>query len=478
MKEKIILLIILFFGISAFAQSKYRHGNPFDFDSAKEKDVKLVSGDKDSYFMYTRMNGDNFGINNKITVRKFDNTNTLKETFVHEMPQLEKFAYINYLGSIDAGNKIVFITETYAGKLKKKNIYKIIFDKTAGTFTDDLLATFPIESVMKSGTAYFEKSENGRYGAVVFYEHAPRKEAAQINVTVLDTGSLKTVWSKKITGEPGSSDSHFFVANSGNVGLIRSAAQNAMMLYVTPSGQEEKFFTEKMKIISETAVSIGDKEYFIAFNSLPKTIKVNAANFENLMLYDVAEGKIISNQKSTAYDDGSKIVEVYIPYTTVSGDKIYLFTESRLNNGTRTVNSPMNTMTMTETHYVTGDPRLTVIDAASGNIDVVSSLDNNSSRVEELDVHSFGIANVRGNFILKTGNLANLNLVNLDAKTVTNLKDLPLPAATNAPVFNNVQNIYNQALLYRPEVKSLYFPRSYDGGKSAAIVSLENFEGR
>ncbi|KQS89183.1 hypothetical protein [Chryseobacterium sp. Leaf394] len=478
MKFKIFTALTLCFAINAFSQSKYNHGNKFDFDKTIEKDVEMVAGDANSFYMSSITNENTFESKSQIFVRKFDNTNNLKQTFTYNIPQMEKFAYINYLGSFDAGNNIVFITETYAGKLKKKNIYKIIFDKTAGTFREDLMATFPIESVMKSGTSYFEKSENGRYGAVVFYEHSPRKEPVKININVFETSNLKTVWEKQITGEAGSSDSDFFVSNSGNVGLIRNAKQNASLLYVTAQGQEEKFFTEKMKIVSETAVSIGSKDYLIAFNNTPKSFKVNASDFENLMLYDIAEGKIISNEVASQYNDGSKIVDINIPYSTVSGDNIYLFTESRLNAGTKKVKSPMGTMMIDETYYLAGDPRMVIINSTTGKIDNVVALNGKGRKNAELDLHALGIVNVKGNYFMKKGENYDLSAVNLDSKSVVELKNMPPYKETQAAQFQGSGDAYSQALLYRPDVKGIYYPRTYDGSKSAAIVAIENFDGK
>lgn len=470
MKLKIFTALAICISSIAFAQTTYKYGTKFTFDPTQEKDVKLISGGTDTYYMQSSINENSIRSNNKILVRKFDNANNLKQTFFYEMPQIEKYAPINYLGSFESGNKIVFITETYAGKVKKKDIYKIIFDKSAATFTQELLASYPIESTMKSGTTYFERSENGRYGAVVFYQHSPRKEPVKISINVIDTGSLKSFWAKDITGEAGSSDTDFFVTNSGNIGLLRSANQNASLLFVTASGQEEKFFTEKMKVISETAVSIGDKDYLIAFNSTPKTVKFNASNFENLMLYDIKEGKIIANDVVKEYNDGSKIADLFIPYTYVSGDKIYIFTESKLDTGTRQVKSPMGTMMITETAYKAGDPRIVAINTATGKVEAVNKL--NSERLHELENHSLGLVNIKGNYIFKTGSLLNLSAINFDNNGSSVLH--PLSKATgNDPHFGGGE-VYNQALLYRPESKTLAYPRSMEN--QASIVAIENFD--
>lgn len=470
MKLKIFTALAICISSIAFAQTTYKYGTKFTFDPTQEKDVKLISGGTDTYYMQSSINENSIRSNNKILVRKFDNANNLKQTFFYEMPQIEKYAPINYLGSFESGNKIVFITETYAGKVKKKDIYKIIFDKSAATFTQELLASYPIESTMKSGTTYFERSENGRYGAVVFYQHSPRKEPVKISINVIDTGSLKSFWAKDITGEAGSSDTDFFVTNSGNIGLLRSANQNASLLFVTASGQEEKFFTEKMKVISETAVSIGDKDYLIAFNSTPKTVKFNASNFENLMLYDIKEGKIIANDVVKEYNDGSKIADLFIPYTYVSGDKIYIFTESKLDTGTRQVKSPMGTMMITETAYKAGDPRIVAINTATGKVEAVNKL--NSERLHELENHSLGLVNIKGNYIFKTGSLLNLSAINFDNNGSSVLHSLS-KATGNDPHFGGGE-VYNQALLYRPESKTLAYPRSMEN--QASIVAIENFD--
>lgn len=478
MRVKIFVITALCFAVTAFSQVKYIHGNKFEFNASDEKDVKLLAGDKDSYFMQSRINENSIRNNNTILVRKFDNLNKLKETFSHSMPQMEKYAPIEYLGSFDSGNKIVFITETYSGKSKKKDIYKITFDKSSSTFTDEILATYPIESMMKSGTSYFEKSENGRYAAVVFYAHSPRKEPVKIDVNLIETGSTQSVWKKQVTAEAGSSDTDFFVTNSGNVGLLRTVQQNAMLLYVTATAQEEKFFTEKMKIISETAVSIGPKDYLVAFTSNPKTIKMNAANFESLMLYDIQEGKVIANEVASAFNDGSKITDVFIPYTYSNGENIYLFTESKLNAGTRQVKSPMGTMMISETLFLAGDPRLTVVNVNTGKIVTTNKIATNSASPAELEFHSMGLINIKGNYVYKNGKKYDFNSVNLDSYNFGTLKNMP-PYDGNIAEISQSGNSYNQALLYRPDSQSIYFPRTFDGSNTtASIVSIQNFDGK
>ncbi|MBB4807994.1 hypothetical protein HNP38_003334 [Chryseobacterium defluvii] len=473
MKFKIFTVLAFCASAVAFAQTQYKYGNKFDFDPEQEKDVKLVAGDNNSYYLQSSTNENSIRSNNTIYIRKFDNSNNLKETFSHEMPQMEKYAPINYLGSFESGNKIVFITETYAGKLKKKDIYKVIFDKSTSAFTDELLVSYPIESTMKSGTTYFEKSENGRYGAVVFYNHSPRKEPEKIDINVIDSGSLKSAWSKQVTAEAGSSDTDFFVTNSGNVGLLRSVSQNAMLLFVTPSGQEEKFFTEKMKVISETVVSMGSQDYLLAFNSTPKAVKFNASDFENLMLYDIQEGKIISNNVIKDYNDGTKIADVYIPYTYLSGDKIYLFTESKIDSGTRKVKSPMGTMTFDETFYRAGDPRMVVLNT-TGTIESVTKLEY-QKRPASPDIHSFGIINVKGNYIVKNGGAFGMNLIDLENPGMKILNSLP-PNTSKDPYYE-AGDAYGQGVLYRADTKTLLIPRTFNGNQ-ASIIAIENFEGK
>ena len=475
MKLKIITLFAFCISLFSFSQSTYSHGNLFDFNKNFEKDVQLVPGGKDSYYMHSRINEDNYAANNIIIVRQFDNNNDLKQTFSHEMPQLEKFAYVNYLGSFDSGNKIVFISETYVGKLKKKDIYKIIFDKVSGTFKDELLESFPIESVMKSGTTKFEKSENGRFGAIVFYEHSPRKESAKINIHVIETGSLKTAWKKQVIGEPTSYDTHFFVANSGNVGLLRVLKENAFLQYVTASSEEEKLFTEKMKIANETVVNIGSKEYLLAFNSTSQTFKVNGGKFDQLMLFDIEEGKIIGNDATPQYYRDGKILEVLFPYITVSGDKIYAFTENIVAIGKKQIRTPMGGSMDGETIYHSQNPNMVIINYTTGKLEAAQNVFPAIST--DMEHHSLGIVNIKGNFYVKNTSVFNLDKINLDTKELKQyqLEKKSNESAERRSLYSSTGNVYSQAVLYRPETNTLHYPRNYPESKSAAIVSIDNF---
>src|SRR5690606_29549312 len=98
--------------------------------------------------------------------------NQLIETYTTELPTFDKGAYYNYIGSADAGNgKVVFFSEAYVGKSKKKEISQTVFDKSTGEFTSTVIANVPIESAMKSGTTYFELSQNKRFAAIRHEKH-------------------------------------------------------------------------------------------------------------------------------------------------------------------------------------------------------------------------------------------------------------------------------------------------------------------
>lgn len=480
MKTKLLFTVLCFLSLQIFAQNEFKFGQKFTLNRNEEKDVKMWPGDKNTYFMQSVITEQSIPNKYQIIVRKFDNSNNLAGDYSIDMPQIEKFAPVNYLGSYISGNKISFITETYAGKAKTKEIYRINFDTSSQQFSKELVASYPIESTFKSGTAKFETSENGRYGTIIFYEHSPRKEPVKINILVLETQSNNKIWEKKLSLNPGTSDTDLFITNNGNVGLLRSQDQNAFLLYVTPDSENEKLFTEKMKFVSEKLVTIGSKDYLLAFNSIAKGVKFNASNFENLMLYDVQEGKIISNNVVKSYNDGSKISQLLIPYSYASGDTIYLFTESKLEAGSKQVKSPMGSMMISETVYAYGDPRIVAI-KTSGEIENITKF-NSNKMTSEYGISSLGMSNIKGNVILKTTDLSNISLLDLQNFSSKNIISTDIPnGITEKSLKDDPYRLsgipYTQALLYRPEVNTLVFPRSMDGNQ-ASIVSIDNFSTR
>ena len=134
----------------------------------------------------------------------------------------------------------------------------------------------------------------------------------------------------------------------------------------------------------------------------------------------------------------------------------------------------MGTMIDGETIYNLQNPKLGVINSTNGKVESVQILQ--TSKSVDLEYHTIGVLNVKGNFVLKNYNGYDIDLINLDTKQlkrfeVENRTDL----GSKNIEYSSGGNVYTQALLYRPETKSFYYPRTYSNDSGAAIVGIENF---
>lgn len=461
MKNKIFSILIVLFSAVIYGQTTAKYGKQFDADTKFEKGIKMALPESSAFYMQSYIDEPNI---DKLIIRKFDQNNNIVNTYAQEFPKMEKFSYINYLGSMESGGKIAFFTENYSGKQKKKDFYKVVFDKATAAFTATVIASYPIESVMKSGTAQFEVSENGRFGAIVYYQHSPKKEPSKIAVIAVENGSFNQAWKKDLSRTENARETDFVVTNSGNVGLIRIVEQTSMMLFVSANSEEEKFFSEKMIINSAAAVSMGSKDYLVAFNAIKKTVGINPSVVENVLLYDLKEGKIIANNPVREFDN-TNLQRVQILSTYLGGDKIYVFTESRMQNGTRMVNN------FSEKIYVQSDPKLVEVAVNDGSVRISSI--QGTSKPESGKNNTMGMAKVKGNYIVKTSYPLTVRNFNIDT---WNSADLKITEKERDP-YSGDGEVVNAALLYNPESGTLIYPRKFSDGRMS-IISLENFTGK
>ena len=110
----------------------------------------------------------------------------------------------------------------------------------------------------------------------------------------------------------------------------------------------------------------------------------------------------------------------------------------------------------------------------NGKVESVIDLDHQKTP-RNLDIHSFGIMNVKGNYIIKNGGAFGLSSLDMENMKMKNLASLP-PLPDKDPYFQ-AGDAYAQGLLYRPDAKTLLIARTINGNQ-ASIIAVENFEGK
>jgi hypothetical protein len=458
MKLKIFSFFTFLFFSLGFGQISATWGDKFEFKQGLENDLKFVLSDNYNHYLQSNIAEKGMWHYNSIIVRKFDQKNKLVDTFVQSYPKIEANAFTNYLGSLESGiDKLIFFTESYSGKSKKKEIYKIVFDKSTSKFTTSVLATYPIESLMKSGNVAFKKSENGKYGAVVNYAHSPRKEPSKISTVVVDANSTNISWQKDISLAENATEQSFFVTNNGNVGLVRMADYTSKIIYLTSSKQEEKFLPEKVILQNFKDISIGSQEYLVGFNYVRQGIRTS--DFENIMLYDLNNGKIIANNAINNYKNVIA-KEVEIPYAYVSEGKIYIFTEAKVESG-KTVE------TFPTTIYKYTHPFIYELNSNDGKLLNSKIIDIDLKPLANFN-HAFGWVNIKGRIFISDSYKSNLR--EFDLQNFTFKKENYIENNYTAVSYESLQN---QLILYKNDSKQMIM--GVNKGDGLSLITYENF---
>jgi len=334
-----IILLFNFLSFSSAQEAKKEYGEKFEFDSENEKDPHFVL--LDNYNSYLLSVIDVYGMmaGHQMIIRKFDQKNTLVETFKYDFPIIgEKNMFnsslFNYLGYAEGQNgKVAVFTEVYSNKTKTYQIHKLEFDKATAKFTSTVLAEGEIPSAMKSGSVYSEKSENGSYLAINYHKYRAKGTPDKNQLMVIDTKTLSVAWQKEVSFDNEFNSHNFTVTNSGKVVLVRDMSGSkkgiTYLTVISANGQEDKNFESQIFLGELKSVSIGSQEYLVALNGSAMDFKDES--YRNLLLYDLQSGKILNNNKITAFSLSSvkNITDVSIRSIMLQNNEMHIFAEAR-----------------------------------------------------------------------------------------------------------------------------------------------------
>jgi len=311
MKKLFTILGILFISLF-YTQAKLDFGDKIQFFIGQELDVKLVMLDDSFTYMQSTLNEP---VDKRFVIRKFDSNNKYINTFTQNYPDSnDSSLYHNYLGSFSTQNKVAFISNEYSGKSKKNTIYITVFDKSTEKFETTQIASFDIESAMKSGDLDFALSDNGRFAGVIFYAKAAKKELQKSTVFIIDTNSQKISWSREI--ELSDVTRYFAISNSGKAIITRdpnSYKGSTKIIYLSKEDLKETLMEGDMLLYQPYVFSMGNKDILFAFDS---ESRYDRDSYQNILIYDLEQDKMVSNVKTKYYETLKKPEKVEI-------DKIY-----------------------------------------------------------------------------------------------------------------------------------------------------------
>lgn len=401
--RKFFIIVNVLLVTLTFAQTDFVMGDKFNFNPLVEKDPQLVLKDNYNYYLVSNINVDGIQATHQITVRKFDQKNNLVDTFTQNCA-IDLFTLHNYHGvyELDA-NKVVVFMESYSGKRKVAEIFSYIFDKTTGKFTSKVVASYPILSAGKSGTLRVSKSQNGKYLAVVYQKYNVKKEPEENDCILLDAHTLSTIWQKTTSFQDESSTSFQALTNSGKILFVRSPKsykETNYILVVDDKNQETKNVEEKIKIHQPLAISIGDKDYFIAFNYKDKGIRMG--DFGDIMFYDLEQGKALFNNDIKGFG-GKGMKEVVFSNVFIENNEIRVTAEGKSKVDVKPTSNPgtfNNSFFEEKFNY---GPASILVFSNEGELKKDVKIPINDANREADLYHSFGLLNIKGNYYVNTG---------------------------------------------------------------------------
>ena len=408
MKTRILLLLAIFAANFSHAQVKYEEGERFKFDKVNEKDVKIVLKDNYNHYLFSAINIDGMMRQYEISFRKFDQKNHLVETFTHNYGKKDpttgkadqSFLH-NYLGSYEvSGGKVIAITENYSGRAKIKEIFKHVFDKATGKFETSLVASYPIESLGKSGTTLVAKSENNNFIAINFVKNFSKKIPPVEALTLIDTNTLNNVWQKEESLNPAYSSLTLTVTNTGKVVLVRTnSSAEDILTVVTADKVEEKMFETPLFIRLNTpkAITIGSQEYLLSFNAPTKGF--NGTDIQYLMVYDIDGGRMLQNNKISDFVCPRGFVEAKIKDIIIQNNEIIIFEQSKVELEIKPV---LGAPTRWDKDYIFSGGSVFVL-GMDGVLKSMKKIAALNDRVAETN-HIYGVINIKGKLYVNMTN--------------------------------------------------------------------------
>lgn len=437
-----------------FAQLTGEKGMPFKTD-ADELEPKIVMADNYNHYLYTYMNKDGMLNSHQSIVRKFDQKNQLLDTYAYQWPKIDQGTLFNYLGLVEERNgKIATITYTYSGRAKKSEIVKHEFDKASAKFTSTPLLQQDIENSFRSGDARFAQSVNGNYVAIVFTKYRAKNTAEQSTVIVYDA-NFTEVWKKDIALENEHTTKSVTVTDNGTVVLLRDFASFKKdknynyLVQVTAAGTEDKMIECKIFLQQPVGVSIGPKDYIVAFNS--NTRGTDGYNFDHLMLYDLENGKILGNAAVDNFAVIKDVKDVAVRSVFVQSDVIEIFTEAK-QVVVKGVSTPQNRFPEDKLGYGPGVLFVLGFDGALKATKELSKAIPDNMNLH----HSYGVLNIKGKYFVNSTFTQLLN--ELDPAGGYALKPLGYTMAYEQWIYkNHLHRTVRQALHYFADSNKLLF---------------------
>jgi hypothetical protein len=467
MKYLYSLILAVGFNFLSSAQAQKQYGEKFTFDVKNEQDPHFVLTDNYNTYLLTVIDVDGIGAGHQMIVRKFDQKNTLVETFQYDFPKIAPLGtFYHYLGYAESANgKVAVFAEAHSGKVGQCDIYKFEFDKATAKFTSTVLATNPILSLSKSGDFYTEQSQNGKYVAVNYHKYREKGTLDKNLLIVIDAGTLNVAWQKEVSFDDEFTSQNYAVTNSGKVVLVRDMKGSkkgiTYLTIISAAGQEDKHFDAQVFPNAIKALSIGTEEYLVAFNSDSKNFREDYYN--NLMLYDLKLGKILNNTKIRDFASIKQLKDLDIRNVMLQNNEIYIFAEAKV-----MVPEPQRqpgsfaSMNNFETVYNWGPAYLFVL-SFDGQLKMTKKIRTEGIAKADL-FHSFGLINVRGTYYINTGNYG----VNVLTDTFERGESI-VNFYPGDPYGNETNQFINQLAVYFSDKGSLLFGRTFNKNEMSLV---------
>ncbi len=468
MKNTILGFFVLLSSFFATAQNQ-TIGAKFSFDQKNESDVQIVLADNYNYYMMSVISTDGLGAQHLIIIRKFDQKNQMVDTFTQDF-KIDMFTLHNYRGGYQLdNNKVVVFIESYSNKRKVSDLIQYTFDKTTNKFEAKTFATYPIVSASKSGTYSVSRSPNNMFCSVVYQNSDSKKEPEVNECSLLDGKTLTEIWKKTVTFSDEFYSTDKIVTNSGKMIFVRqprSYKGESYLTVITKDGQENKNFEENTRIHKPTAISIGSQDYLIVFNYRNKGIR--GGDFGNIMLYDIEQGKALSNNAVSDFNQAPKIKDVIIRKVFLENNEIRIFAEGyRASEAKPTAG---NSAAFFDPKFYFGPANLLVL-SFEGELKQNIKLENNLNAEADL-FQSYGVLNVNGNYIIHAGLKPktygyDYTYYKIDPNNKFERSNLSMKYDEDSYGYKTV----NQLLYYFNDTNNILISRLYNDGKMSFVTS-------
>lgn len=473
MKKSLLLLIITFSLLNITHAQSYKviGGDPFEFNSEKELKPQFIFVDEYNHYLISAVEVSGMLSENKIIIRKFDQTNQLLETFTQDFPKIDENTIYYYLDSYEIDqNKVISLIRCHSGKAKKSEVHAIVFDKKSASFTTTQLMSIPIISAMKSGDVSVSISENRQYIAINYLAPKAKNEPRQNKIIVKTTSSLSTSWEKDNFFEEKYTNRFFKVTNSGKAILVRSAEgmslDNYLMIFSKENDETQKF-SENIYLQEPNIISVKGKEYLLAFNYPSKGLR--ASDYEKLLFYDIEMGEIVHNHKISFYNSipSIDIKEVCVRDIFIQNGEIRIFTEAKVRAGTRQEKTSPHSSTTMEVPYYKFGPACEIILNFEGELMEVVKINVAGNALADL-YYSYGVTDVKGEYYILNGHPSMI----YNLKTGTEILNKEERYKIEYSGHSASGTIVNQLFFYTPDSKKFVLAKTISKDKMSLISAF------